>query len=93
MEDRLFEFVLEGDGAPDHVAGFGTDLDVANGELGCVEDDPVHRFVHRDIDGHGPREAGGADVRLDLYAVGVWLHGPGQTERILVGRRWGQWGR
>ena len=62
-----------------------TDLDIADGELGRIEHDPVDGFVHRDIDRHSPREGGRADVRLNLQPVDVRLHGPRQTERILVG--------
>ena len=77
MEDRLFELVLEGDGAPDDVVRPGPDLDIADGELGRVQDDLIDRFVHGDVDRHGPRKGGRTDVRLNLNPVDVWLHRPG----------------
>ena len=78
---------------PIDVARFGAHLDVTYGELGRVQDDPIDGLVHGDIDRHGPRKGGRADIGLNLQPVDVWLHGPRETKGILRGRRWGQWGR
>ena len=83
MEDHLLQLVGERDGAADDLAARRAHLHVADGELGRVEDDLLHRLVHGDVDPHRPREGGRSHVGLDLNAVDVGLHGPGETEGVL----------
>ncbi len=89
MEDRLLQFVLERDGATNDVAGLGADFDVANGQLGCIQNDLIHRLVHRDVDLDRSRKGGRANVGLKLYAVQMRFDRSGQAKGILMGCRWG----
>jgi hypothetical protein len=83
MEDHLLQFVFEGHRAADDLSARRAHFHVADGQIRRVEHDLLHRLVHGDVDPHRSRERGRSHVGLDLYAIDVRLHGPGQAERVL----------